>query len=115
VQQCNDDANALMLIFVAEENGFAARQLKQRLSEGVLSQERTVKRAYLSHVRYVQGGRSSVALCLVGEGADETAIAGAIGQVFASEFALDQHMDIMFLTPAWEKDITRVCKPFFSR
>jgi len=98
--------------FVAEQDGAPERRLKSSLVN-LFSSDPNVRRAYLVKVDYGNPSAYEVALCLRSETADESLVK-RIGNVFANQFGSNQHLDILFLADGQERDLTQVCKPFYS-
>jgi hypothetical protein len=97
--------------FVGEQDGLAEQQLKAALAAEFATRPQ-VHRAYLTQVRYAPDGPHDVALCI--RGVEDRTVVDAAEACFASIFASNVHLDIMFLTDAQEQDVQRVCKSFFS-
>jgi SseB protein C-terminal domain len=96
--------------FVGEQDGEPERLLKKALSVE-LSGDENVTRAYLSRVEYEDGAH--VALCLAAP--EDPSLVERIGRCFASTFAKQEHVDIVFVSPAQEMELQRVCTPFYQR
>jgi len=72
-----------------------------------------VQRAYLARIKYCDTGTNAVALCLCTTGSQESLVK-VIGAVFSQMFGSNQHLDIVFLSKDQERDLMRVCRPFFE-
>jgi len=96
--------------FVGEQDGEPERLLKNALT-AQFSGDATVTRAYLSRVEYEDGAH--VALCLAAP--EDASLVERIGRCFASIFARQEHVDIVFVSPAQEMELQRVCTPFYRR
>ena len=99
--------------FLGEQDGDVERELKSRLIS-VLAGFSVVQRAYLVRVGFQPDAAPSVALCLVSEQHDP-AIVEKVRRQFASLFAADVFLDMLFLDPSAEADVARVCSPFYER
>jgi hypothetical protein len=98
--------------FLGPQEGPAADGLILKLNE-LFQSDPSVKRAYLC--QYATATEKPVALCLWAPGSNGQMLSEGIGRIFRSEFASDQYIDIMFLTPQLESRLKRVCEPFFKR
>ena len=103
--------------FLCEQEGPAERDLKSALVE-LFRQHPDIKRAYLVQVQYgkrdgTQREGTDVALGLDGS-VPSRALVGEVSAKFAALFGKNQHLDIIFLSPAQSAAITRVAKPFYS-
>ena len=99
--------------FLGEQDGPPERELKSLLRIE-LPRLNAIKRAYLARIGFSPGAAPSVALCLVGTSADTRTIAEYIGELFASQFSKDAHLDIVFIDSEQEGDLRRVCLPFYE-
>jgi hypothetical protein len=105
--------NVPKVTFLCEQDGKIERELKSRLI-AFLSNMPSAIRAYLVRVDYGDPQAYNVALCLrCLHGQDKTLLAD-IGQIFASLFGRDIHLDILFLHDTNENKLSAVCKPFYS-
>ena len=100
------------VIFVGEQDGPSECELKAQLAQVFAAQN--VSRAYLARVEvdYKGSPAQSVALCLRAE-ADERLVQ-KVGEIFASMFGKDVHMDIMFVSELQEAELAKCCRPFFN-
>jgi hypothetical protein len=74
-----------------------------------------VESAFLARVTYDGKDPIVVALCLRAQAGSEREVATHIGQIFAGMFGSNQHLDTMFLRDSQEREISAVCKPFYTR
>ena len=100
------------ITFLGEREGKPERELKSALRRR-FTDMRTVERAYLARVRYGNAGPGEVALALVVSAGDQAAVVGAVNEVFHAQFNTSQHLDIIFLTPTLERNLSSVCPPFY--
>jgi hypothetical protein len=108
-----EQLTASKVTFLCEQDGQIERELKSRLVS-FFSDRTSVLRAYLARVDYGDTEAYNVALCLrCIQGEDETLLTD-IGQIFASLFGRDVHLDILFLHGTNENELSAVCKPFYS-
>jgi hypothetical protein len=96
--------------FLHRQDGVPEREFMHAIA-AVL--QGSVRRAYLARVEYSDTGTGAVALCLRATGPEES-LAKAIGAAFARMFGSSQHLDIVFLNDAQERQLERVCRPFFE-
>jgi len=97
--------------FLGEQDGKPERLLKGQLAES-FKQRGEVERAYLAQV--VSGDQAGVALCMrVRHGADQNLVQ-EVGSIFASLFATQTHLDILFLSEFQELALRNVCAPFYQ-
>ena len=99
--------------FAGEQDGRPERELKAQLAQ-LFSAAQNVSRAYLARVEvdYKGSPAQSVALCLRAE-ADERLVQ-KVGEIFASMFGKDVHMDIMFVSELQKAELAKCCQPFFN-
>jgi len=100
--------------FLGEQDGGPERCLKSALHTRFAEIE-AIQRAYLVRVQYGSAGPQEIALALVAPTADKDAVVSSVHRQFRSLFNVTQHLDIIFLTPAQEGKVSRVCPPFFLR
>lgn len=98
--------------FLGPQEGPAERELQRRV-EPVLSSSGRIERAYLARVRYGACSSESVAMCF-GTRQPQESVVREVASVFASMFGRDQHLDMVFVTESDEKELARVCSPFFE-
>lgn len=103
---------AKTLRFIGEQDGVPEREFKERVVP-LLAGSGIVERGYLARVAYESASAEVVALCLLAQQPQDALLRG-IGAVFASMFGRDQHLDILFIDPAQEQELARVCLPFFG-
>jgi hypothetical protein len=102
------------VVFLQEQDGVSERELKAELSK-YFTGSRSVKRAYLSRVQFVDVGNDfNVVLCLViSINVPEETILNKIASIFGSMFGKHEHLDVLFLSVDQEVRVSRVCRPFF--
>jgi hypothetical protein len=100
--------------FVREQDGVHERQLKVALSELFVQCPR-IERGYLVVVRYGPASQADVALALVAGASHRQVLVEAVQTVFASQFRIGQHLDIIFPSLEQESAIALCCRPFFDR
>jgi hypothetical protein len=98
--------------FLCEQNGSPERSLKVRLRT-LFSEYNEVERAYLARVEYDDPNSYEVALCL--RSPERPKLAARIGEIFAEDFSVDIHLDVLFLNDVLEAELVEVCRPFFVR
>jgi len=113
--------------FLGEQVGAAEDAFKSALSARFAADPR-IRRAYLARVAYPKAGPQraeqenrgrgggadpvEVLLCLAAP--EEAAIVAAVAEEFQKMFATSQHMDTLFLTDAYERELAEVAAPFYS-
>jgi hypothetical protein len=100
--------------FVGEQDGVPERLFKGELSE-VLQGRKNLLKAYLAQVRYGDSKEILVCLCLAGTNGEDRSLVEAIHSLFAQHFNPAAHLDILFLKPKQEKQLSAVCNPFYKR
>jgi hypothetical protein len=68
---------------------------------------------YLARVAFESASDEVIALCILAQQPQDSLLR-EIGAVFASLFGRDQHLDILFVDPDQERELARVCVPFFG-
>jgi ethanolamine ammonia-lyase small subunit len=104
--------NERNISFLGEQDGEPERRLKAALRER-LRESKTVTKAYLARVRYGTASATDVALALLAPGANGDTVVNAVQAEFRAQFNATQHLDIFFLTPELDTQVSRVCQPFF--
>ena len=99
--------------FVGEQDGPPEQLLKGRLSE-LFRQDKTIIAAYLARAD-IGSGSISVVLGLRAIGRPDKRVIGRVGAIFASIFAWQEHLDILFLSETQEVQLRQICRPFFSQ
>ena len=99
------------LRFLREHDGKPERVLKDRLVES-FKQRDEVQRAYLAQIS--SGDQLGVALCLKTRQGPDPNIVREVAAVFASLFARQEHLDILFLNETQESSLRNVCPPFYA-
>lgn len=99
--------------FHGEQDGPLERALKGRLAQLFRHDGDFVLRAYLVRTSSGHDEGAHIVLGLVTRGAADEALVERIGEVFASLFAGNQHLDVVFLDPEHEAKVKHVCAPFY--
>lgn len=97
--------------FLGEQDGKPERVLKGRLAES-FKLRGEVQRAYLARV--ISGDQAGVALCIKARDGADPSLVRQVGSVFASIFAKQAHLDILFLSESQEQALRNVCAPFYA-
>jgi|SRR5579863_3933896 len=100
--------------FLGEQNGRPEQVLKGMLA-GLLRREKSITKAYLVRVRVGNEKDASVLLGLRASLESVEPVLSKVSLAFASVFNAKEHLDILFLTDAQEREVAEVCKPFFDR
>jgi len=98
--------------FLSEQDGTPERELKARLGR-VFEANPGLWRAYLARIEYGDGGPQNVALCLIAASGLEKEIVEQVASVFRSLFKTEEDLDILFLRPEQEAELSLVCLPFY--
>jgi len=98
--------------FIGEQDGPAERELKAALVD-IFKNNSAVLKAYLAIAEYADG-TVNVVLGLKSAAKSETEIAQRVHAAFSAIFNRHMHLDILFLDPAREASIAKVCKSFFE-
>lgn len=98
--------------FLGGQDGPPERELKRVLTEGFLRRP-VIERAYLARIGFAPGMTTSVALCLVSRTGDDPVLVQQIGEQFAAMFAVGVPLDILFVTPEQESELSQVCTAFY--
>jgi hypothetical protein len=101
------------LVFLAEQDGPPERELKAELVD-LFKRNINLHSAFLVRVRYSNSQDINVALCL-GPMREDPELVASVGAVFHKMFGTHEHLDIVFLTPEQQLEITNVAKPFYSQ
>lgn len=99
---------------IGEQDGPPERVLKSRLIE-IIRQYYEILAAYLVKVDYGKSVPQGVALCLLSEADANEQIVSQIAEVYANVFTSDVHMDIVFLRPNQESQLSSYSKSFYNR
>jgi hypothetical protein len=99
--------------FVGEQDGRVEQDLKTRWRP-ILAQSPAAKRAYLALVSYDRAVTFQPALCIKHERGDDRALAEALSVPFHQTFNSSQALDIMFLSPEQEAELSKVCRAFYD-
>lgn len=100
------------VMFISEQEGSSESDLKKELTTLFLREG--VRKAYLVKMSYADSVPASVVLCLWSTVGSEKALVEKISEIFASMFARQEHLDIMFLSGAQEARLSNQCSPFFE-
>lgn len=106
------EVQVAQLVFLGEQDGPPERELKKQLTEFFLSSS-AVKSAYLTRIAYGSHSAPVVALCLRTESGQNQTLVENAGNIFASMFGRDEHMDIVFLDERQETELLKICRAFF--
>jgi hypothetical protein len=102
------------LRFLGEQDGPVESDLKRALSH-LFRERNTVLRAYLARVQYGHSVNLSVALCVAFNSPyviDDTVNAAA--ELFHETFAKGQMLEIIPVNAQLERNLARVCNPFYA-
>lgn len=99
--------------FLCEQDGPPELLLKGRVA-AFFREINTVQRAYLARVTYGDGNNAGVAMCIRAYVGFDEWLVQVVGEIFASIFGAHEHLDIVFLDSAQERELSKICKPFFS-
>src|SRR5450755_3042776 len=99
--------------FLCEQDGPPERTLKERLAH-LLRFFPAVKRAYLVKIDFGAPENSGVVLAVRSKLEPDRDLVEKVGEVFASVFNAEEHLDVIFLNDKQEAELTNCCKPFFE-
>jgi hypothetical protein len=101
--------------FLCEQDGVSEQLLKGDCGKFFITVP-SVNKAYLSRVTYGDRNSSEVALCIstaINIEKEKQDLVKRIEGMFAKLFSKDTHLDIIFLEAEQEKELNKVCKPFY--
>jgi hypothetical protein len=107
------ERNEARVEFLGDQDGPSERALKTVLTTE-LSKFPQVERAYLARVGFAPDHQIGVALCLAPLASNAEVIVQHVGEVFASQFSRDAHLDVIFVSDEQEADLRRVSNPFYQ-
>lgn len=99
--------------FLGEQAGSVEETLKRDLILEFATRP-DIRRAYLARVTFQSDSTPSVAVCIVSKRPEDKSLLVRVGEIMRRRFARDAAMDVIFLTPVQEADITAVCRPFYG-
>ena len=99
--------------FLGEQIGAVEDEIKERFC-AVFDQVPTVQAAYLARLSYGEPQGYSVALCVRSTTGCDDRLQERLGRVFAAMFKFDQCLDILFLQDDQERDLRKICRPFYE-
>jgi len=102
------------ITFVREQDGDAERNLKQKIVP-LLEARDYVHSAYLVRATYDNTHELNVALCIRMEQGDDSGLRKAVGDVFATMFNRQEHLDIAFIRNEQEDELKQVCRAFYEK
>jgi hypothetical protein len=101
------------ICFVGEQDGEPERVLKSKL-QPVLTNARSVQKAYLARVSYGDSQNTNVALCLYDSAPNDKTV-DSCADTFQKLFRCTDSLDVVFLDSLQETKLSQVCRPFFAR
>jgi hypothetical protein len=99
--------------FIAEQNGQFESTVKERIA-AALAQHTQVQRAYLVSALYPDA-TTGVVLGVVCNGPPSQAVLSDIQRVFSTVAPSNLSLDVLFLSPMQQAQVTLVAKPFYVR
>lgn len=102
------------LRFLREQDGPNERLLKQDLIL-LFNDNAYIESAYLAKAAYGSDSPESVALCIESTIESDIDLVTRIQRTFASIFAKEEHLDILFMNTDQQLVIANVCLPFYVR
>ena len=100
--------------FIAEQDGEAEREFKQKISI-FLNNQNSLVRAYLAQIRYKDNSNDFiVALCLKVDKKEAQYFVEEASNIFKKMFGRCEHLDILFLDEQQELLLREVCCPFYT-
>lgn len=101
------------LRFLGEQDGPAERELKVLLT-ALFQRERSVQMAYLIRADCGTGTRRRPVLGVKANLLFRAELVQTIGQIFASVFIDQEHLDIVLVHGKLEEQVSTICAPFFT-
>lgn len=101
------------IIFISEQDGDIERQFKRMLVDSFIYSKNYI-RAYLVKVQYELDPTPHVALCIKTDTDLIEPIIDECTDIFSAIFSGDQHLDIIFISDAEEKEVRLLCCPFYT-
>jgi len=101
------------IVFVAEQDGIAERELKAKLVRQFAG-NRHLESAFLVRVRYGTSRDLKVILCLNTRRGD-VSVAKSAASEFKQMFAREESLDIIFLTHEQLQQVSQIARPFYTR
>lgn len=99
--------------FVGEQDGPVEWRIKAEWN-ATLVQHSNIERAYLARVAYEDPQEFNVVLAIRSMSGGNDQLEEMLGRCFVRNFRTDAHLDIMFLSPTQEAELSLVCRPFYQ-
>jgi len=103
-----EEFKAKEILFLGEQSGAVETKFAASILPMLAGR---FERAYLARIAYGQDTEVHAALCLFGGELDRS-LAESITTVFASMFNEAEHLDILRLSEAQERELSQVCRAF---
>ena len=100
--------------FLGEQSGTVEDPLKRDLILEFVARP-DIQRAYLTRVGFEGSAEGSVALCVVSSRPDDRSLIVRVGEILRRRYAKEPDLDVLFLTPEQETEVSRLCAPFYRR
>jgi hypothetical protein len=98
--------------FVGEQDGDSERDLKGCFSE-LFRQEVMVQSAYLARAEHGDGTGIHVTLAIRRRGGEDRSLISKLSRIFGDMFGSHEHLDMMFVGEDQERELQKVCVPFY--
>ena len=98
--------------FIREQDGPSESSFKSSILPMLRRHE--VGRSYLALTQYDGSSEFHVALCFSDSKSTELLV-NEVMELFRTQFNREDHLDILFLNDLQQKEIERVCAPFYIR
>jgi hypothetical protein len=98
--------------FIGEQDGDSERDLKACFSE-LFRQEVRVQSAYLTRAEHGDGTGIHVILAIRRRGGEDLSLISKLGKIFGDMFGSHEHLDMMFVGEDEERELQKVCLPFY--
>jgi hypothetical protein len=99
--------------FLGERSGAAEDTLKRELILEFATRP-VIQRAYLARVGFGEAGEA-VALCVLSDRGEDRSLVVRVGELARRRRAADAVLDVVFLSAEQDTELSRVCRPFYSR
>jgi hypothetical protein len=103
--------------FLGEQSGLVESTLKRALILEFATRP-AIRRAYLATVAFepqaTPAAPAATAVCIVSSDPDDRSLVVRIGDIVRRNVADDSTFDVVFLTAEQERELEKVCRPFYS-
>jgi hypothetical protein len=100
--------------FLGEQSGSVEDTLKRDLILEFVTRP-PIRRAYLATVAAGPDRPPASAVCVLSDLGDDRSLVVRVGEILRRRFGADAMPDVLFLTAEQDRDVARVCAPFYVR